>query len=260
MIANQPIMKLVLIGVDAMEKPIVTLFMLMSVDGKISTGIGNNFDFDKDLSRLGGGICEGLQQYYDAEMETDFWSMNSGMVMSKVGCNENPNPGKFDVNFIIVDNTHLTEVGVQHFINRSQKFVLVTSNDEHPAFNLVKSTDNMFIYKYRHNLKFGKLFDYLVKEHNCDRLTVQTGGTLNGVILREGLFDYVSIVVAPLLVGGRGVPSLIDGNPISDLLELGALELIEVKQLKNSYLQLNYKVVPTIINEVKAKYNATSLF
>ena len=37
----------------------------------------------------------------------------------------------------------------------------------------------------------------------CERLTIQSGGTLNGLFLREGLFDYVDIVVAPVLVGGK---------------------------------------------------------
>lgn len=31
--------------------PKITLFMLMSVDGKISTGIGNGRDFDVDLPK-----------------------------------------------------------------------------------------------------------------------------------------------------------------------------------------------------------------
>lgn len=241
-----------------MKKPIVTLFMLMSVDGKITTGIGNGFDFDKDLPHI-KGVYEGLQQYYDTEMETDLWSMNSGMVMSKIGCNENPNPTKFDVNFIIIDNTHLTTNGVQHFINRSQRFVLVTSNEKHPAFSFNKSP-NMFIYKYDGTLKFNELFDYLVKEHNCINLTVQTGGTINGALLRENLFDYVSIVVAPLLVGGKDVPSLIDGNPISHLSELGTLKLVQIKQLEHSYLHLIYKVSKTVLNDTTIKYNATSLF
>lgn len=47
-----------------MNKPITTLFILMSVDGKISTGETDELDFAKDLSNI-IGVKEGLQKYYD---------------------------------------------------------------------------------------------------------------------------------------------------------------------------------------------------
>ena len=67
--------------------PTTTLFMLMSVDGKISTGSTDERDFDKDLQNV-GGVKEGLQQYYDLEQETDLFSFNTGRVMAKVGWND----------------------------------------------------------------------------------------------------------------------------------------------------------------------------
>ena len=62
------------------ERPITTLFMLMSVDGKISTGLAAR-DFDKDLPDI-KGVNEGLSQYYDLEQETDSFSLNTGKVMA----------------------------------------------------------------------------------------------------------------------------------------------------------------------------------
>lgn len=50
-----------------MDRPITTLFMLMSVDGKISTGA------------------------------TDFWSLNSGRVQEKIGINMKELPNKSPV-------------------------------------------------------------------------------------------------------------------------------------------------------------------
>ena len=37
-----------------MNKPVVTLFMLMSVDGKISTGASDELDVDKDFPEIPG--------------------------------------------------------------------------------------------------------------------------------------------------------------------------------------------------------------
>ena len=85
----------------------------------------------------------------------------------------------------------------------------------------------------------------MYNKYNAERLTIQSGGNLNGLFLRNNLIDYVNIVIAPLLVGGKDVSTLIDGESISsskELNKLKALELIECKQLDNSYVQLRYKV------------------
>lgn len=65
-----------------MIKPISTLFMLMSVDGKISTGNTDILDVDKDFPKI-KGIKEGLQQYYDIEKTTDLHFIITGAVMTK---------------------------------------------------------------------------------------------------------------------------------------------------------------------------------
>ena len=56
------------------ERSITTLFMLMSVDGKISPGASDSLDVDKDFPNI-AGLKEGLQQYYDIEQTTDLWSL-----------------------------------------------------------------------------------------------------------------------------------------------------------------------------------------
>jgi len=54
------------------KKPITTLFMLESLDGKISSGNSDNLDADKDWCRI-NGVKEGLHQYYEIEATTDFY-------------------------------------------------------------------------------------------------------------------------------------------------------------------------------------------
>lgn len=49
-----------------MNRPITTLFMLESLDGKISSGSSDNLDADKDFCRI-DGVKEGLHQYYELE-------------------------------------------------------------------------------------------------------------------------------------------------------------------------------------------------
>lgn len=216
--------------------------MLMSVDGKISTGSTDDLDFDKDFPDI-IGVKEGLQQYYDIEQTTDLWSLCTGKVQAKLGVNERTIPNKTPVSFVLIDNSHLTENGVRYFCGRSKEFVLVTTNRDHPAFAVDES--NLHII-YQQKLELSAVLETLKNEYGCDRLTVQSGGTLNGLFLREKLLDYIDIVVAPVLVGGNGVATLIDGEPIStvnELRDLGVLKLISIMTLNDSYFRMKYKVI-----------------
>ena len=228
-----------------MKRPITTLFMLESLDGKISSGSNDNLDADKDFCRI-DGVKEGLHQYYELEQETDLFSLNTGRVMAKIGVNDNKEyHKKIDVvTFIIIDNKpHLNENGIDYLCHWVGKVILVTTNKNHPAFNL--NYDNLDILFYE-ELNLESLLEDLYSKYNAERITIQSGGTLNGLFVRNKLIDYVNIVVAPIIVGGSDVPTLVDGESIKDESELNKLmplELLKCNKLENSYIELKYKVI-----------------
>lgn len=227
-----------------MNKPICTLFMLMSVDGKISTGDNDQLDVDCDYPKL-EGIKEGLHQYYEIEQCQDLWSLNTGRVMAKIGMNEaDLNKAKTPVSFVIIDNKpHLNEHGIKALCQELKHLVLVTTNHDHPAFHL--SINNLHII-YQEKLNLSLLMQILADDYHIERLTVQSGGTLNGLFLRERLFDRVDIVIAPALVGGKTVSTLIDGEAIHDpdhIDQLGILKLEQCSVLNDSYIRLQYTVI-----------------
>ena len=225
-----------------MDRPVTTLFMLMSVDGKISTGASDDLDVDKDFPRI-AGVREGLHQYYEIEQTTDLWTLNSGRVQAKIGVNTKEMPNKTPVSFAIIDNRHLNGDGVRYLCALSKELVLITSNREHPAFSTEENNIHII---YQEKLSAKDALARLKSEYGCERLTIQTGGTLNGLFLREKLFDYVDIVVAPVLIGGKDTATLIDGRSLlskQELSGLGALKLQECVVLQNSYLRLRYQVI-----------------
>lgn len=225
-----------------MDRPITTLFMLMSVDGKISTGAADTLDVDKDFPKI-AGVREGLHQYYEIEQTTDLWSLNSGRVQEKMGVNTKNRPDKTPVSFVVIDNHHLTEHGIRYFCALSKNFVLITSNTDHPAFQV--DEDNLYIICQR-ELSLLDALVTLKAEFGCQRITIQSGGTLNGLFLREKLFDYIDVVVAPVLIGGKDTSTLIDGKSLQserELSQLGVLKLQECTVLEDSYLRLRYKVI-----------------
>ncbi len=227
------------------KRPITTLFMLESLDGKISSGNTDELDVDKDWCKI-DGVKEGLHQYYEIESTTDYFSLNTGRVMAKIGVNDKKeHHDKVEVKFVIIDNKpHLNENGIDYICNWAESLILVTTNKNHIAYSLENKYDNLDILYYE-ELNLTRLLEDLFSKYNAERLTIQSGGSLNGLFLRNNLIDYVNIVIAPLLVGGKDVSTLIDGEAISnseELNKLKALELIECNQLNNSYVQLKYKV------------------
>lgn len=216
--------------------------MLTSLDGKISTGSTDNLDFDQDLPNI-NGTKEGLDQYYDIEKTTDWFSFNTGRVMAKVGWNEaKEHIEKITCSFVIIDNKpHLTERGVRNLMRKTEKLFIVTTNKNHPAADI----DGAQVYLYDSRVDFHDLFQRLKNDVGAERVTIQSGGEMNALLLREGLIDAVSIVIAPVLVGGRDTSSLIDGDSLTNVNELNSLKTLELQKmtwLKGSYINLEYAV------------------
>ena len=119
----------------------------------------------------------------------------------------------------------------------------MTANNRHPAFQIQE--DNLHIL-YHDTVKLADVLNQLHTDFGCERITIQTGGTLNSIFLKEKLLDYVDLVVAPVLIGGKQTASVIDGEAItsvSELSRLGILELESITPLKASYLRLRYRVI-----------------
>jgi 2,5-diamino-6-(ribosylamino)-4(3H)-pyrimidinone 5'-phosphate reductase len=229
-------------------RPFTTLFLIESLDGKISTGDNDGLDFDKDLPSI-TGVREGLPQYYELERKSDLVSFNSGKVQAKVGVNHKDlsNVEKIPVSFVLVDNQpHLDENGCSYFALRSRTFYLVTNNKNHPVFSLKQRYDNIEILFYEGEIDFIDAFRRLKEDYGIEKMTVQTGGSLNAVLLRNNLIDKVQIVIAPCLIGGKDTSTLIDGESLhteADLRHIKALQLINCQPLKENYALLEYRVV-----------------
>jgi len=225
-------------------RPETTLFMLVSVDGKISTGDNDTMDVDKDYPEI-QGVKDGLHQYYDIEQTTDLYSLNSGRVMAKMGVNNKEDePNKTPVNYIVIDDNHLTEKGILYLTKKANRLYLATANENHPAITM--QVENLEVISYKDKVNFKSLFMKFKSDFGIDKITIQTGGTLNSILLRQGLIDHISIVLAPCLVGGKDTSSLIDGESLhskQDLINIKPLKLISCEQLDNSYLHLKYDVL-----------------
>ena len=193
-----------------------TLFLHMSVDGKISSGESDNLDADWDWKRIHGDK-KGLPQYYQIEQTTDLHSLITGKVLAKLGANKREIPkmrpeSSHFLNSIVIDRKPwLTSHGVRSVANGLKNLYLVTNNTSHPAHDLQNKMDNLTVISYQEEIDFPDLFQRMKQKHGADRITIQSGGMLNAALVRNGLIDHLLIVIAPLLVGGKATPTLIDG-------------------------------------------------
>ena len=168
--------------------------------------------------------------------------MNSGRVQVKIGANENPLEKLVvvGITFVVIDNHHLTRHGVKYLCSKYCRVMLVTANSKHPAFSVTIPHLQVLYYE---EFQVSRMMEDLYQKFGCDRLTIQTGGSLNSQFLREKVIDYVDVVVAPILVGGKDTSTLIDGESAITLEELGVLQLLKATPLQDSYLRLQYKVI-----------------
>jgi len=152
-------------------RPVTTLFMLSSVDGKISSGADDSMDFDKDLPKI-HGVREGLHQYHEIEQTTDPWSLCSGRTQAKIGANVKQLEKSMvaDVNFVVLDNYHLTKYGVEYLCSRYYRVFVITTNCNHPSHFV--ACDNLEILAYD-SFRLGDVLHDLYDVYGCEKLTIQ---------------------------------------------------------------------------------------
>ncbi len=164
-----------------------------------------------------------------------------------MGMNEKTDePVKLSISFVVIDNEpHLTERGVSYLAKKAKNLILATTNKNHPAFSLQEKFLNLHILIYAEHIDFVDLFQKLGEKYGADKLTIQSGGTLNTTLVRDGLIDRVLLVVAPALIGGKNTSTLMDGDSLhapDELFKIKTLEFVQAKPLEHSYLLLEYKI------------------
>ena len=85
-------------------------------------------------------------------------------MQEKIGINMKELPNKSPVSFVIIDNSHLTEHGIRYFCALSKEFVLITSNKDHPAFQIKEINLHIIYQSELSQLGVLKLQEYTVWE------------------------------------------------------------------------------------------------
>jgi len=82
----------------------------------------------------------------------------------------------------------------------------------------------------------------LHERYGVETVQVDSGGTLAGAMLRAGLVDEVSLLVAPTLVGGTSPRSIYRAPDLESADGVIPLELLQAEKVEGNHLWLRYAV------------------
>ena len=90
------------------------------------------------------------------------------------------------------------------------------------------------------HVDLGAALQEMERRYNAKRVLVDSGGTLNGVLLRSGLVDEVSLLIHPCLVDGSQHRSMFRPPEVGDAV---GLRFVAVEQCPGGTVWLRYSVV-----------------
>ncbi|MCZ7383012.1 MAG: RibD family protein [Candidatus Methanoperedens sp.] len=94
-----------------------------------------------------------------------------------------------------------------------------------------------------HYVDLKAALEELNARYGVGLIRVDSGGTLNGVLLRAGLVDEVSVLFDPSLVGGTSPRSFFRAPDLNSPEGMIKLKLIHFEKIKDDLIWLRYKVV-----------------
>lgn len=83
----------------------------------------------------------------------------------------------------------------------------------------------------------------LRSDYRVFRLRVDSGGVLNGVLLRDNLVDEIAVIINPCLTGGITPKTLFVAEDLISRDDVIRLSLMDIEELGEGYLWLAYRVV-----------------
>lgn len=95
----------------------------------------------------------------------------------------------------------------------------------------------------QHNVDLRRALNELHLRFGVNTVRVDSGGLLNGVLLRAGLVSQVSVVINPELVGGISPRSMFVASDLTSELGVIPLKLQHMENIRGDYVWLVYKVL-----------------
>jgi 2,5-diamino-6-(ribosylamino)-4(3H)-pyrimidinone 5'-phosphate reductase len=223
-----------------MTKPEVIIFNAVSLDGRMDGG----------LDEMDMGLYYGLAARWNADA---MLSGSNTMLASFAGQEDAPveqPPGEKELHplaipyMVIVDSRG--RIGNWRMI-QAQPFwretIALCSRSTPPAYLAGLERDGVpYIIAGDERVDFRLALEELNARFGIQRVRVDSGGVLNGILLRAGLVDEVSLLLGPSLVGGESPRSVFVAPDMTSTEQAIPLKLIHFEQVQENVLWLRYVV------------------
>ncbi len=121
--------------------------------------------------------------------------------------------------------------------------VLCSKNTPEEYFEFLNERKIDFIITGNNQVDLKEALEKLNSIYGIRSLRVDSGGTLNGILLREGLADEINILIHPELAGGIKPDSIFNEINENSLNGNINLELTLMEKLRNEIVWLRYKII-----------------
>jgi 2,5-diamino-6-(ribosylamino)-4(3H)-pyrimidinone 5'-phosphate reductase len=145
--------------------------------------------------------------------------------------------------WIIVDTKGITQ-GLLHTC-RSFEFckdviILISQRTNEDYINYLKERNYDYLVCGNEYIDYEKALSALNTKYGIKTILIDSGPTLNGVLLSKGLIDEISLLVSPFLVGGKSDKLLAHLNNESTNINL---KLLACEDVEKELVLLRYEVL-----------------
>jgi 2,5-diamino-6-(ribosylamino)-4(3H)-pyrimidinone 5'-phosphate reductase len=228
------------------DRPRVICHMIASIDGRILTD-------GWPLSPEGRGEYERVHASYDADgwlcgrvtMQQHFaQGTRSDAEVARHYSGAAPRadhraPGDHD-SFAFIADSHGTLVWETSDIDGDHVVVLLAEHVSDDYLARLRERGVSYILAGEGEVDLPLALERIAAQYPVRTLMLEGGGRINGGMMRAGLVDEVSLLVAPVVDGGMGTPSVFDEERDDAVFRRLALESVERRA--DDVLWLRYRV------------------
>lgn len=220
------------------SRPETTLFLVNSVDGRITSHDSDPLDPDKNWKK--DPKIQAITQPFFDFARGQIHTITYGESLARIGVNVRTeiHPVK-DVRLVVIDQDALLQNSGIHYLTRTFHTIYLACLKNHPALSLTPVPENLKFLTQSSPFELAPILTTLTKKYKVKQVSIQSNARLNARWLSSGLVDYLSVIISPLLVGRHGTPNLID----QDLLTVKPLILTDMKAFGLDFVNLRYDVV-----------------
>lgn len=232
----------------ARKRPRVICHMMSSIDGRILTDGWPMSD-------------EGRRQYEQvhASYDADGWLCGRVTMQQHFAQGVRPDadiarhhtlgaarpdhraPGDFD-SFAFIADSHGTLVWERSDIDGDHVVAIVAEHVSDDYLAQLRERGVSYLLAGAHEVDLSLALEKIAAEYPVRTLMLEGGGRINGSMLRAGLVDEVSLLVAPVVDGRVGTPAVFDVLDVdSDAGTFQRLTLDSVERRADDVLWLRYR-------------------